>query len=528
MPHLPRFADTVVVGGGTAGPVVAARLSEQAGRSVALVEAGPDYGPADGGAWPPELLDPYQIPASHDWGYTSAARTGKPDQPLERARVLGGCSAHNGCAAVWGHRTDYDGWRDLGNPGWSADELRPVFAEVGRQLRVRPLTLDQVSPWHRACLSGAQAAGMPVVDDFNNLDEAVGVGLAPVNIHAGQRWNAAFAYLDEARRRPNLTLVDRTVAVRLRLSAGRVTGVEVVGPDGPGLIGANQVVLCAGTYGTPAILLRSGIGPADELRALGVEAVHDLPGVGRNLHDHPAVYLQFRATAAAAAALDDFRARGGEGFVLPLIAKLRSAGCTAAYDLHLFPMCWPAADSGQGWELVMAVANLTPRARGSVRLVALDPLAAPLIDTRFLDDPEGADAAALWSGVEQARSWVRQPALEAWCGPELPDTAGLTSAEALRGASAHYFHPVGTCCMGPEPAVGAVVDAQGRVHGWPNLWVADASVMPVAPRANTNLPTLVVAERVARGGALLVPPAYSTGGAMQQTTTACWAPTAAK
>jgi choline dehydrogenase len=505
MAPLARFADTVVVGGGTAGSVVAARLSERTGRSVVLLEAGPDYGPADGGGWPQDLLDPFQIPVSHDWGYTSAARTGKLGQPLERARVLGGCSAHNGCAAVWGHRADYDGWRDLGNPGWSAAELQPVLAQVSRKLRVRSLALEQVSPWHRACLAAAQAAGMPAAGDFNNLDTDVGVGLAPVNIHTGKRWNAAFAYLDEARHRPELTIIDRTVAARLRFEAGRVTGVEVLGPDGPGLVGARQVVLCAGTYGTPAILLRSGIGPADELRSLGLMPVHDLPGVGRNLHDHPAVYLQFGASAVAAAALDDFGARGGEWFVLPLIAKLRSAGCTSAYDLHLFPMCWPAADAGQGWELVMAVANLTPRARGSVRLSDLDPLRAPLIDTRFLDDVDGVDAAVLWSGVEQARAWVRHPALAAWCGPELAETAQLTDAESLPRASAHYFHPVGTCRMGPDPAAGAVVDTHGRVHGWPNLFVADASVMPTVPRANTNLPTLVVAERLAHSLAMSRP-----------------------
>jgi choline dehydrogenase len=335
-------------------------------------------------------------------------------------------------------------------------------------MRVRALALEQVSPWHRACLAAAQAAGIPWTDDLNDLDQDTGIGLAPVNIHAGQRWNAAFAYLDEARHRQGLTIVDKTVVTRLRLDAGWVRGVEVIGPNGPGVIEAGQVVLCAGTYGSPAILLRSGVGPAAELRALAVTVAQDLPGVGRNLHDHPAVYLQFAAAASAAAMLDGFCVEGGQLFVIPLIAKLRSARCTEAFDLHLFPMCWPRAPLDgvlPGWELLLAVANMAPQARGTVRLASLDPLTAPIIDTQFLADADGADADVLWSGVEQARAWARQPELADWCGPELPDTACLTDAARLRSASAHYFHPVGTCRMGPDPAAGAVVDARGRVHG---------------------------------------------------------------
>ena len=212
------------------------------------------------------------------------------------------------------------------------------------------------------------------------------------------------------------------------------------------------------------------------------------------------MFLRFAATAPAAAALGAFLERGGEPFILPVIAKQRSPHCGAAFDLHLFPMCWPVGpESGiaSGWEVVLAVANVAPRARGTVQLAGPDPRAALLIDTQFLNDAEGLDAAGLSAGIDLARAWVRQPELVDWCGPELADTAALTTATALRSASAHYFHPVGTCRMGPDPAAGAVVNPAGRVYGWQNLYVADAAVMPTVPRANTNLPTLVVAEMIA-------------------------------
>jgi choline dehydrogenase len=500
MVPLPRYADTVVVGGGTAGPVLAACLSRQPGHTVVVIEAGPDYGGFAGGAWPADLLDPYQSPISHDWGYTSASISGQPGQSLARARVVGGCSAHNGCAAVWGSRVDYDGWELLGNEGWSADELRPIFLQVSAQMGLCRLPVEQLPPWHQASLATALGLGIPWVDDLNDLDQDLGIGVAPVNIVRDVRWNAAFAYLDPARARPQLAVVDQTLVGRLRLGRGRATGVEVFGPDGRASIEAGQVVLCAGSYGSPSILLRSGIGPADELRNLGIEPAQDLRGVGRNLHDHPAIYLAYGGTPALEAMLADYLVRNGKMYVLPLIAKLRSSQCATAFDLHLFPMCWPQADStGQqtGWQWVLAVANMAPRSRGRLQLVSSDPAVLPRVDTCFLSDPEDVDATIMMDGIEIAREWARHGALGALSGQELDVTAQAISRDALRRICAHYFHPVGTCRMGPAADPESVVDRHGRVHGWDNLYVADASIMPVIPRANTNLPTLVVAQRIA-------------------------------
>lgn len=500
MPESPRYADTVVVGGGTAGAAVAGRLAEKSDRSVLLIEAGPDYGPFNPKAWPADLLDARHLPTSHGWGYTSAAVNALPNHPLERARVIGGCSSHNGCAAIWGSRADYDGWAALGNPGWAADDLRPFFRQANKRLRVRRPTPVEITPWHQACLEAAASMGVPIVEDLNDLDQDVGISTSPANIYDGIRWNAAFAYLDRVRAHGQLRVVGDTLVNRLRFNPGRVTAVEVVGPDGAAVIECARVVLCAGAYGSPGILLRSGIGPADELRASTIEPIQDLTGVGRNLHDHPAMYLKFSGSPELVQALRAFEAQGGILMTEQTIAKLRSPFCEKAFDLHLFPVGgpFPSADNAdEAWEFLLPVANMTPQSRGILRLRSGDPSAAPLIDTGYLTDPDDADLTLLMSGVEVARQFARQPPLAAWIGHEIPPTANCHDRETIRRNCAHYFHPVGTCKMGPASDLAAVVDARGKVYGWDNLYVADASIMPVIPRANTNLPALVVGERIA-------------------------------
>jgi choline dehydrogenase len=488
-------ADTVVIGGGTAGAAVAARLAQSTSQSVLLIESGPDYGAFTEQHWPPQLLDARSLPGGHDWGYINGASTGRPEHLLERARVIGGCSSHNGCAAIWGSRFDYDHWEALGNPGWSADELRPFFKSANEMLRVKRISATEITPWQQACLETAPKIGIPQVADLNNLDEDIGMSTSPVNILDSVRWNTAFAYLDPLRGNERLTIQPQTQVDRLLLEGNHVIAIEVIGPDGPLTVEAGRVIVCAGTYGSPAILLRSGIGPDAELRALGIETKLAL-AVGRNLHDHPAVYLKYSGTPQLVSAMMDFVARGGVLFSEQTIAKFRSKYCTSAYDLHLFPVGGQFTDTADSWEFLLPVANMIPLSRGSVQLTSTDPFATLKIDTAYLSDPEGRDLAILWNGIELVRDYACQTPLAELIGEEISPTVNYKTAEDVPSDNLHYYHPVGTCKMGPESDPTAVVDTHGKVHGVDNLYIADASIMPVVPRANTNIPALVVGERI--------------------------------
>ena len=496
----PRQADTVVIGGGTAGAAVAGLLAERSDQTVLLLEAGPDYGPLTAGRWPGDLLDARALAESHQWGYDSALAYATRRISFERAKVIGGCSAHNGCAAIWGHRLDYDGWVALGNPGWSADELLPVFRAAAARLRVRAYRAAEITPFQAACLAAAPGIGLPLVADLNDLDGDLGMAASPVNIHQGVRWNTAFAYLDPVRHQTNLTIRGESVVDRLIITGGKVTGVAAIGPDGPVTVATGRVVVAAGTYGSPAILLRSGIGDPEALLEHGITPTHSLPGVGENLHDHPSVVVDFAGSPDLERRMTAFAATTW----MPeeqTIAKARSADCTEAFDLHLYPVGGPSDDSPTGWRWKLPVACLTPRSRGSLRLASADPTVAPIIDHRYLSDPDGADRRVLADGVALARALAAQPALRDLIGAELgPGSAvrALDEITAFINASCvHYYHPVGTCMMGPASDSAAVVDARGQLHGLDGVFVADAAIMPVVPRANTNLPALVIGERIA-------------------------------
>ncbi len=474
--------DAIICGGGTAGPVVAARLVE-AGRRVLVLEAGPDYGPFDGGAWPPELLDSATIPHTHDWGYTSGADLPGRSLPYERARVIGGCSAHNGCTVSWGHRADFDGW-DL--PGWSADELLPLFDEASRRMRMRRFADQELSPFHRAFIEAGAGLGLPVVDDLDTLDGVPGVSAEPSNSPDGVRWNAAFAYFDAVRSSPLLEIRDRSIVDRVLVEGGRAVGVRAIGEGGAFEARAELVVLSAGAYGTPAVLLRSGIGPADQLRALGIDVVADNAGVGANLHDHPSFELIYERTDELDRRDAAFVAAGQtvpdeQGF-----AKIASSLCQGApFDLHLFSEMLTERRPG------IFVACLTPRSRGTVTLTSADPEAPPRLEHGFLSDPGGHDLAVLTEGASVAREFAAQPQLAALLGAEVEPGTGTDLAAAIRRGVIHCWHPVGTC------AIGIACDERGRVHGVDGLVVADASLFPQTTRATTNLPTVVVGERIA-------------------------------
>jgi choline dehydrogenase len=495
-------ADTIIIGGGTAGAAMAGLLAENSARSVLLLEAGPDYGALSDGGWAKELLDARSLPPSHDWGYTSAARNGIANHPLERARVIGGCSSHNGCAAIWGSRADYDAWAALGNDGWSTNELLPFFQNANERLRVRVIPQNELTPFFEACLQTARNFGIPLTENLNDLDEHVAMGRSPVNIYQHIRWNTAFAYLDPVRSRENLKVMGNALVQRVRVENGRATSVEVVTANGLQTLEAGQVIVCAGAYESPAILMRSGIGDEHELRALGIEPLLNLRGVGKNLQDHPTLYLKYRGTRELIRAMQEFETRGGMIYSEQSIAKLRSAYCDSAFDLHLFPIGGPFPGAGgssiaenDGWQFVLPIGNMTPRSRGSVKLASPEPNAKPLIDVGYLTDAEDRDVRILESGLEIARAYANTSPLRDLLGQELSETSVIRDVASIRANVMHYYHPIGTCKMGVD--ADAVVDARGRVQGIENLYVADASIMPIIPRANTNIPALVVAERIA-------------------------------
>ncbi|MBZ3904824.1 GMC family oxidoreductase [Streptomyces griseiscabiei] len=476
-----RTADVVVLGGGTAG-CVAASEAARVGRSTILVEAGPDFGPLTDGSWPADLLTPWSLPTSHDWNLTETLPNGRT-LALDRGRVIGGSSSVNGCVASWGHRADYDGWHLA---GWSADVMRAELTAVSERFRVRNTTPQETTPFQLACLNAAVTAGFPFQSDVNDLDGDEGVGTIPSTTYGGIRRNSAFSFLDDVRR--SITVLPNRTVDRLLVTRGRVTGVRLADEE---ILGADLVVLAAGTYGSPAILLRSGIGPPDELAALGITSVVPLPGVGANLHDQPTVDVQFTGTPELCRAMEHWLT-AHQSADEPVLVKARSGQATEAFDLHLFPVSETPFE-GRAWRWVLPVACLTPRSRGKVRLRSRDPAVPPLICHGFLTDTR--DLQVLLDGIDLVRALASTPDLRGVLGSELsPGPTDLVPW--VRASHHHYWHPVGTCSMGTGEQ--AVTNPVGRVRGLDNCLVVDASVMPTVPRANTNLPTAAVARHLAR------------------------------
>ena len=458
---MPERFDLIVVGGGTAGCVLAARLSEEAERTVCLVEAGPDYGGYAGGRWPSDMLDARTLPMSHLW------ETEPDDRSASRARILGGCSAHNACLVVWGSRDDYDEW----GIGWTFAEFEPYLRRAAASIRTRTDRTDDLSPFHRALLEAGPRIGLPRLADLNDLEATVGIAPAPVNALGAVRWNTAFAYLDEARSRPNLTIVPETLVDRVEIVSGRALGVV----SDSGRLAADTVIVAAGAYGSPAVLVRSGIGPHAQLSRLGIGVIEDLP-VGVGLADHPGVGIEWSPAAAHVP-------EQGPVFATSLLVRARSDSCPkATWDLHFLP--W-LEEADEGWRTSAVVYLLKPDSRGSVTLRSPDPRVPPAIDDGFLSEPHDLDR--LSSGVALMRRLAEQAGFGRELRPGDHDLLDSYLRREVRG----IFHPTGTC------AIGAVVDTRGAVLGVDGLLVADASVMPTIPRANTNLSTIAVAERIA-------------------------------
>jgi choline dehydrogenase len=493
---LPDHADTIVVGAGTGGAAFAATLARSSDEHVLLLEAGPDYGPFDSGNWPADMLDALAIPVSHDFHLSPAG--GSPGQTLDtpRARIIGGCSSHNGCTAAVSAAFDYDEWAAQGNPGWTADDVLPLLEWAHQKFRVRRYRDDDLTPPQAAFVAAGQAVGLPWADDLDSIEAAEGIGPMPVNIIGGVRWNAAFAFLDPVRHLPNLTIAGSAPVGQVVVENGTVTGVTVVRDGRSVTVTSPRVVVAAGAYHSPALLLASGIGPRADLDALGIEVRRDLPGVGRHLLDHACVALDFTGTPGLPAQLEAMAWGPDE----QSLGRKRSSLCDdGPYDIHVFMVA--GSNSGHPGLPPVSLYGGAMRARseGTVTLGPDRDWSRPLIDHAYGTDPEGHDRAVLTEALDLLSSMAEQPVLAVQLGEAV--SRGGDPLDTI----ASYCHPAGTCKMGPATDPTAVVDHRGEAHGVHGLHVADASIMPAITRGNINLPTAMIGARIAAALAGVAP-----------------------
>jgi choline dehydrogenase len=493
--HLPLVA---VIGAGTSGCAAARQLVLGGLCRVVLIEAGPDYGPFDAHLWPSELLDTRSIPETHDAGLFNDDGDGRRYR-LERARVIGGCSAHNGCSAVRGTRHDFERWRRETAGAWDASTVERDYRDIEALLRVRPVDAAELSPYQRAVRDAALGLGVPPSRDINDLEEDEGVSLCPVNKRGAVRWNAAFAFVDDLRSNPRLEVIDRTDIHALHIESGVVRSVRGLRSGHSFDLDVDAVVIACGAYGTPVLLQRSGVGDPSVLGAAGVPLSVASPGVGRNLQDHPCMVLSFTGTPELAVLTRDHaceRLLFEEG----VIVKLRSSLAQESFDLHVFPV-GGRSPSGQGdWYWLMYVGVMLERSRGSVLLDAGSKGSAFTISHRHFSDPNGEDMQMMLDGIAHARAIATQAPLRSLIGQER--SPGACPALSLRQWVAenhvHYWHPAGTARMGTDVNAGHVCDASGAVFGLSNAHVADTSAMPFITGANTNLPAALLGWRTGR------------------------------
>jgi choline dehydrogenase-like flavoprotein len=521
--------DYLVLGGGSAGSVLASRLSEDPGATVVLIEAG---GAGDGWVVETPIAGVLMAPTKlNNWAYETVPQTGlggrRGYQP--RGRALGGSSAINAMIYTRGHPADYDRWAALGNPGWSYAETLPYFlkAENNEDLagafhgRGGPLNVANSrsdNPFQQRFLAAAREAQLPLNDDFNGARQE-GLGLYQLTQINGERCSAARAYLrPHLGKRPNLRVETHARALRLLFDGKRAVGAEILQRGVKRTLRARrEIIVSLGAFGSPQLLMLSGIGEAAALAALGIGPVLDLPGVGANLHDHPDVVLgyaspsrdllglSFGALAPLLTAIARYR-RERRGMATTNFAEaggfLKTRPELAQPDVQFHFVIAVVEDHARrlrwGRGMTGHVCALKPKSRGSLKLAGPDPLADPLIDPAFLAAPE--DVETLVAGVKLTRRLMAAPSLSAHWTRELFGAAEARTDDEIRAFLRRrvdtVYHPVGTCAMGPDPKT-AVVDATLRVHGAEALRVVDASIMPEVVAGNTNAPVIMIAEKAA-------------------------------